>query len=278
MITTNIIMAVVIFLILLAVLYFLSKRALSGDARYMENLEHAAQQGDVYSQFKLGQIYFEGEGIDRNDEEAAQWFQRAAQQDHAEAQYILGTMYEQGSGVEKNEAEAFRWFSKAAAQGHGRAVVILDSGRWSAYLPMRVAGGEPLPHRSPRDTAEELPGEPVVVREKPVFQPSAAQEASPSQLDKYLAKAEHGDVDAQYNLGIMYYHGEGVEKDLDQAILWFHMAAEQDDADAQYNLGLMYGKGEGTGKDPKKSVEWFKKASEKGHQGAREILEKLLKN
>jgi uncharacterized protein len=276
MIATNVIIAVGIFLVLLAGLYFLSKRALSGDARYMENLEQAALQGDVYSQFKLGQIYFDGEGIDRNDGEAAQWFLKAAQQDHAEAQYILGTMYEKGTGLERNEEEAFRWFSKAAAKGHGRALVILDSGKWSAYMPMRVDGGEPLPHKVPKEIVGKMTEEPVVVRESPVSLP-VGHETHISQVDKYLAKAEHGDVDAQYNLGIMYYHGEGVEKDLDQAILWFQMAAEQDDADAQYNLGLMYGKGEGTKKDPKKSIEWFKKASNKGHEGAREILEKLLK-
>jgi len=274
MIATNVIIAVVIFLVLLAGLYFLSKRALSGDARYMENLEQAAQQGDVYSQYKLGQIYYDGEGIDRNDEEAAQWFLKAAQQEHAEAQYILGTMYEKGTGVEQSAQEAFRWFSKAAAQGHARALVILDSGKWSAYMPMRVEGGEPLPHQGPREIVEE----PVIVHEAPASHADPAPKAPLSQLDKYLAKAEKGDVDAQYNLGIMFYHGEGVEKDLDQAILWFHMAADQDDADAQYNLGLMYGKGEGARKDPKKSVEWFKKAAEKDHEGAREILAKLLKS
>jgi uncharacterized protein len=268
-ITINLIIAVVIFLILLVGLYFLSRKALSGDARYMENLEQAALRGDVYSQFKLGQIYFEGDGIDRNDEEAAQWFQKAAQQEHAEAQYILGTMFEKGTGVKKNDAEAFKWFSKAASQGHERSLVILDSGKWSAFMPMRVDVGEPLPHVA---TDEKLHDEEIHA-ETAVAPSYEANE----QEQKYLTKADQGDVDAQYNLGIMYYHGEGVAKDIDKALHWFQMAAEQEDADAQYNLGLMHGKGEGTGKDHRKSIQWFKKAADQGHAGAKEILEKMLK-
>jgi uncharacterized protein len=262
-ITVNLIIAIVIFLILLVGLYFLSRKALSGDARYMENLEQAALKGDVYSQFKLGQIYFEGDGIDRNDEEAAQWFLKAAQQEHAEAQYILGSIFEKGAGVKRSDAEAFKWYSKAASLGHERALAMLDSGKWSAFMPMRVDMGEPLPHTPSTDEIHTEPAEAVFY-------------AVNEQEQKYLAKAQRGDVDAQYNLGIMYYHGEGVAKDIDKALHWFQMAAEQDDADAQYNLGLMHGKGEGTKKDHSRSIEWFKKASDQGHAGAKEILEKMF--
>ncbi len=101
-------------------------------------------------------------------------------------------------------------------------------------------------------------------------------ELSQEQIEDYIRRAGEGDVDAQYNLGIIYYHGEGVPRNYEDALLWFHRAAEQDDADAQYNLGLMYGKGEGVEKSRSHSVEWFSKAAGQGHAGATEILEKMM--
>ncbi len=87
-------------------------------------------------------------------------------------------------------------------------------------------------------------------------------------LEKLKAQAEAGDVDAQYDLGIRYYSGDGLEQDYGKAIKWFLMAAEQDDAQAQFNLGIMYGRGEGIGKDVNTSMQWLKKAADQGHAEA----------
>ena len=57
--------------------------------------------------------------------------------------------------------------------------------------------------------------------------------------------AETGDADAQYNLGVMHYQGEGVAQDPKQAATWFCRAADQGHAQAQFALGLMYDKGYG---------------------------------
>ena len=60
----------------------------------------------------------------------------------------------------------------------------------------------------------------------------AAQEkgdfATALQLIRPLA--EHGSADAQYNLGIMYFTGQGVPKDSAEAAKWFRLAADQGDA------------------------------------------------
>ncbi|HDS3816257.1 tetratricopeptide repeat protein [Morganella morganii] len=44
------------------------------------------------------------------------WFQKAAEQNHASAQFNLGMMYQNGDGVEKNEKVAQEWFQKAEQQ------------------------------------------------------------------------------------------------------------------------------------------------------------------
>ena len=39
-------------------------------------------------------------------------------------------------------------------------------------------------------------------------------------------RAEQGDTEAQYDLGLMYANGEGVARDDEQAVRWFRSAAE----------------------------------------------------
>ena len=49
--------------------------------------------------------------------------------------------------------------------------------------------------------------------------------------------SEQGYAYAQFNLGIMYYQGDGVPEDASEAMRWFRRAAEQGLSDAQFNLG-----------------------------------------
>ncbi len=78
--------------------------------------------------------------------------------------------------------------------------------------------------------------------------------------------ASKGDIEAQYNLGFMYYNGEGVRQDYKKAFEWYEKAATQGFAEAQSNLGLMYVKGEGVRQDYKRAKEWFGKACDGGYQ------------
>jgi len=52
-------------------------------------------------------------------------------------------------------------------------------------------------------------------------------------------------MEAQFDLGLRYYNGEGVVKNYKQAVYWYEKAANQGNADAQFNLGLCYGLGQG---------------------------------
>ena len=80
--------------------------------------------------------------------------------------------------------------------------------------------------------------------------------------------AENGDAEAQYNLGLMYNNGDGVQQDYAEALKWYHKAAEQGNADAQYNIGDMYHDGEGVSRDYAEAAKWYHKAAKQGHAGA----------
>ena len=56
----------------------------------------------------------------------------------------------------------------------------------------------------------------------------------------------------QYDLGLMYLYGEGVQEDPSEGIRWLHQAAEQEHADAQYALGVLYANGQDVEQDESK--------------------------
>ncbi len=90
---------------------------------------------------------------------------------------------------------------------------------------------------------------------------------------KWLRKAaEKGNVRAQYNLGMMYDKGDGVPQNLKEAAGWYRKAAEKGHVQSQFNLGLMYTNGEGVPKDRQEAVKWLRKAARKGHVNARKLL------
>ncbi|MDG6450409.1 tetratricopeptide repeat protein, partial [Glaesserella parasuis] len=69
--------------------------------------------------------------------------------------------------------------------------------------------------------------------------------------------AEQGYAVAQFNLGIMYDNGHGVNQDYHQAVKWYQKAAEQGNANAQFNLGNMYYQGRGVNQDYHQAVKWY---------------------
>lgn len=79
------------------------------------------------------------------------------------------------------------------------------------------------------------------------------------------ALADQGVAYAQYNLGIMYEHGQGVPQDYTEAVNWYRRAADQGLADADSNLGLLYYSGIGVRKDEIKAAKLWRKAAEQGH-------------
>lgn len=70
----------------------------------------------------------------------------------------------------------------------------------------------------------------------------------------------------------MYYEGEGVLLDYEQAFYWFKQSAGQGYANAQFNLGLMYCKGQGVLQDYEQSFYWYRKSAKQGNANAQNSL------
>jgi len=93
--------------------------------------------------------------------------------------------------------------------------------------------------------------------------------------DEWLPLAELGDAEAQFNLGVLYDEGAGVERDLATAADWYRKAATQGFIDAQTNLGIMYYHGLGVDRDHELAAHWFRLAADQGDAEARDYLQRI---
>ena len=81
--------------------------------------------------------------------------------------------------------------------------------------------------------------------------------------------ARHGNVQAQYELGIALRDGHGTVQDYEEARKWLQRAAEGGNAKAQYALGLMYRTGMGVPVDNLKAYIWLNRRRRPGGAGRR---------
>ena len=91
------------------------------------------------------------------------------------------------------------------------------------------------------------------------------QAATVSELKKSAAA---GDPKAQYELGLKYEYGQGVDQNYGEAAKWTQMSAAQGYADGQYNYGLMLEYGQGVGRNFDEADKWYARAAEQGMEGA----------
>ena len=132
--------------------------------------------------------------------------------------------------------KALPYFEKAAKEGYPATYLRL----WALYKDGGYVG--------PKDK----------IKSEKWYQKAATQ------IEWFKTEAQKGLVAARRDLGLIYYYGVGVEKDLKQAAVYYQLAADQGDARAQNSLGYCYGSGEGVEKDLKQAVTYFQLAADQG--------------
>lgn len=90
-----------------------------------------------------------------------------------------------------------------------------------------------------------------------------------------LKAAENGDVTAQKAVSGFYHMGSGVEQDYTKAFEWMERAAQKGDAEAQLNLAQYYYEGRGVARDVDRTVEWLEKSASQGNAAAVNALNNI---
>jgi len=94
----------------------------------------------------------------------------------------------------------------------------------------------------------------------------------------YKRAASMGLSAAAYNLGTLYYNGQGFPQDYATAKHWFEAAATRNDPYAEFQLGMMYGNAKGVEADPAAELRWYTKAAQQGLPAAQYNLAVMYHN
>jgi len=152
------------------------------------------------------------------------------------------------------------WFSGQPGNVECRVCMVPESGPDIGGRGMGEYSTSGLPYAPCADEGSRLP---------------VNEEETHMTTDEYQAlvnAANEGDADRQAELAARLATGDGVDKNLRQAVRWYTAAAWQDHEDATYNLALMYLYGEGVEQDSAKSIELLNTAAELGSSDAHMFL------
>jgi hypothetical protein len=214
------------------------KAAEQGHVRSMMSLgwvREVAERGYAYAQYRLGEMYAQGDGVPQDATEAMAWYLKAANNTNSDetvesdtpsgqAAYAIASMYADGKGVPKDDATALAWTFKAAEKGSAVAPYEIANryARGIGVTKDTAIAAEWYCEAESRDSDfefecfEDLP-ETCEKRGIPLEEMIAA-----------YRKAEEKGCDVwQMALAYMYQHGFGVPKDKAQADVWNRKAAEQ---------------------------------------------------
>ena len=104
----------------------------------------------------------------------------------------------------------------------------------------------------------------------------AADKDKEEAVELFRKAAEQGNAFAQWNLGVMYYQGQGVEQDFKEAFKWYQKAADQGEANAQYSLGVIYGMSKGVEQNYVTAYAWASIAATNGDETAPRFKSEFL--
>uniref|UniRef100_A0A7S0FUH1 Fe2OG dioxygenase domain-containing protein n=1 Tax=Pyrodinium bahamense TaxID=73915 RepID=A0A7S0FUH1_9DINO len=192
-------------------------------------LRAAAEAGFAMAQKNLALAYAMGEGVERDEAEAAKWMRRSAEQLDVESAHLLGEMCREGRGVPRDLGEAARWYRRSAKAGFPRAQytlgilhlegqgVVRDQEKAEAWFRYAAKQGVPEAKNNVAALAA---------------QRGDVQEAANIWSDL----AAGGEPNAQCNLGMCYMRGLGRDRDVQRAREWLGKAAAQGHRMAQHAL------------------------------------------
>ena len=90
-----------------------------------------------------------------------------------------------------------------------------------------------------------------------------------------LSLATQGISVSQYNTGVNYSLGRGIDKDMEKAVYWYQRANEQGHSKAPFNIAIIYSDGKYLEPDPTLAIKYFLIAEERNNKEAKIFLNKL---
>lgn len=235
-------------------------------------LMRAERRGHPRAMYRLGLCYLNGEGVVRNPEQAFKLFTQAAGKGLEIAQWQVAECYLKGIGTEVSYNRATYYFSRTLAGRGGET-------KFSRYLTDSISGTpyydylqgtkayfahnyqEAMDYykqlaRTDRAEGDFLQG---VVLSTPQY-----SKANPKKGLKAIKKAAETNPAAMYMLAVMYEQGDGVDRNMEEAVRLYTESADKGFGASECNLGDIYFEGRGVERNYDEAVRYYLAAAESG--------------
>ena len=222
----------------------------------------ASEQGHAIAPYRIGWCFEMGKGVKQDSHKAIEWYAKASEQRHADAPYRIAMLYESGRGVKQDSLKAIEWYTKAIKN---RGYIDLDDISW---YKRPAEFGVALAQYYLGQCYEGM---------DPAYDEIAAKYSKHADsIDRMIDEGDHiaKGYKAIYQFQKSKERGK-IAENYSRAVYWYTKAAEQGYADAQYELGLCYYEGRGVEQNYKKAIEWWLKAAEQNHSSSQWYLHNI---
>ena len=227
----------------------------------------ALEAGSIKAMNEIGFMYQYGYGVTKNKSEAVKWYRRGGELGDTDSMNSLADCLGKGIGTNKNIDEAIRWYRKAAELGNYNRV------KEFATCLIKYFGFEAEAYRWLKKSSENYSGVRLLLRDSETdsgisvlkelaeiyyFSMPDTRENKLKAFNRYKKLAANNPRYG-YDIAVMYWEGEGVEKNLKEALSWLQKSADAGSSQSMSELAKIYLKGELVPKDEAKALEWLTK-------------------
>ena len=167
-------------------------------------------KAEVERWYRLGQSYYDGDGVPEDYSEAVKWFRLAAERGHALAQYYFGICCHHARGVPEDYVEAIKWYRKAGTQGINAHTNLAVCYVWEKRA-------------LPADTEAKTQ---IGLGDRHIYGYDVPQDDAKA-IRCYLKAVKLGDNTGLYNLAFRYSEPlHAFQSDFAESYKWFKIAAD----------------------------------------------------
>ena len=240
-------------------------------AQTFTELKKSAENGNLVSQYQLGLYYQQN----KKQELAVRWFQSASIQGFQAAQFSLALCLINGKGITEDKNLGINWAMKSAKQGFPFAQEFLAKSYSAGYILNKDSQEAfnwwlRLANNSQIQEFPNISGHLELLQEAQFevglcYANGIGVDTDLKKSLEWLNKsAKNGYPDGLYAVGYAYLRGTGTKQDYKKAFQYLTEGANKKSSNAQYWLGCMYEAGIGTGKNMKEAKRWWTEAANQG--------------
>lgn len=191
----------------------------------------SAENGFAAAQHALSYLYKMGEGCEESIFKAYYWLEESAENEFEDSFYVLGESYFEGVHVELNYKKAYKYLSKAAKNGKEKAIERLGD---MYYFGFYVDEDKKKAFKLYKESIE-LGNTELYYKLGKIYEDEGKYKTA---INYYKKGHENNDVRATQKLGVMYYNGKLVEKDVKKSLEYMEVASKEKEPHALYVMGI----------------------------------------